>query len=149
MHSEACKVFYFLFLYLASIVPDCKLDEHQSEFDPRHRQMIFPVSSVYRPAVRTIQPPIQWIQGSFPGGKARTRRDADHSSQLVPWSRMSRICISSPPFRLHCGSGQLYFYITITIVHEPNRRYTNSNLLTIQLNPSFDISRWFSTDTRI
>jgi hypothetical protein len=35
--------------------------------------------------------------GSFSGGKARPRRDADHSPHLVPRSRMSRSYISSPP----------------------------------------------------
>jgi hypothetical protein len=33
----------------------------------------------------------------FPGGKARPRRDVDHSPHLVPWSWMSRSCTSSPP----------------------------------------------------
>jgi hypothetical protein len=39
--------------------------------------------------------------GPFPGGKARTGRDADHSPHLVPRSRMSRSYTSSPPKRLH------------------------------------------------
>jgi hypothetical protein len=38
--------------------------------------------------------------GPFPGGKARPRRDADHSPHLVPRSRMSRSYTSSPPKRL-------------------------------------------------
>jgi hypothetical protein len=36
----------------------------------------------------------------FPGGKARPRRDADHSPHLVPRLRMSRSHTSSPPKRL-------------------------------------------------
>jgi hypothetical protein len=36
-------------------------------------------------------------QGPLLGGKARQRRDADHSPQLVPRSWMSRSCTSSPP----------------------------------------------------
>jgi hypothetical protein len=39
--------------------------------------------------------------GPFPGGKARPRRDADHSPNLVPRSRMIRSYISSPPKHLH------------------------------------------------
>jgi hypothetical protein len=39
--------------------------------------------------------------GPFPGGKARLRRDADHSPHLVPRSRMSRSYTSSPPKHLH------------------------------------------------
>jgi hypothetical protein len=40
-------------------------------------------------------------RGPFRGGKARPGRDADHSPHLVPRSRMSRSCTSSPPKRLH------------------------------------------------
>jgi hypothetical protein len=35
-------------------------------------------------------------QGSFPRGKARPGRDADHPPHLVPRSKMSRSCTSSP-----------------------------------------------------
>jgi hypothetical protein len=45
----------------------------------------------------------------FPRGKARPGRDADHSPHLVPRSRMSRSCTSSPPKGLHGLSGLLYF----------------------------------------
>jgi hypothetical protein len=38
--------------------------------------------------------------GSFPRGKARSGRDADHSPHLVPRSGMSRSYTSSPPKRL-------------------------------------------------
>jgi hypothetical protein len=38
--------------------------------------------------------------GSFPGGKARPGRDADHSPHLLPRSEMSRSYTSSPPKRL-------------------------------------------------
>jgi hypothetical protein len=36
-------------------------------------------------------------RGSFPGGKVRSGRDADHSPYLVSRSRMSRSYTSSPP----------------------------------------------------
>jgi hypothetical protein len=39
--------------------------------------------------------------GPFPGGKARPRRDADHSHHLVPKSWMSRSYTSSLPKLLH------------------------------------------------
>jgi hypothetical protein len=42
-------------------------------------QRTFPVAFVSRLALRPTQPPIQWVWGSFPGGKARPGRDADHS----------------------------------------------------------------------
>jgi hypothetical protein len=39
--------------------------------------------------------------GILPGGKARPRRDGDHSLHLVPRSWMNRSYTSSPPLRLH------------------------------------------------
>jgi hypothetical protein len=33
-----------------------------------------------RPALRPNQPPVQWVNGSFPGGKLRPGRDVDPSS---------------------------------------------------------------------
>jgi hypothetical protein len=60
-------------------------------FDVRQWQMIFTLTSVSRPALRPTQPPVQWVPGGpFPGAKAWLGRDADHSSHLVPRSRMSR-----------------------------------------------------------
>jgi hypothetical protein len=48
-------------------------------FDSRQRQWIIPLSSVSRLALRPIKPPIQWVRGSIPGGKAWLGRDAEHS----------------------------------------------------------------------
>jgi hypothetical protein len=46
-------------------------------FDPRQRQRIFPLTSASRQALGPTQPPVQW--SSFPGGRTRSGRDADHS----------------------------------------------------------------------
>jgi hypothetical protein len=77
-------------------------DYGRSGFDPWRGQRIFPLTSVSRPALRSTQPPVQWIPGVLsPGVKARPGRDADHSPHLGPRLRMSRSYISSPPKRLH------------------------------------------------
>jgi hypothetical protein len=57
----------------------------------------FPLASVSKPALGSIQTPIKWVPGGpFPGPKARPGRDAEHLPHLVPRSRMSRSYTSSP-----------------------------------------------------
>jgi hypothetical protein len=76
--------------------------------------MIFPLTSVSRPAVRPTQPPVQWVPGSFSRGKARPERDADHSPHLVPKSRMSRSYTSSiPSATMTCSGTALLFALSI------------------------------------
>jgi hypothetical protein len=53
------------------------------EFDPRQRQRVIPLASAHRPALRPMQTPIQWVQGSFPGGKAQPGRRAGQSECLI------------------------------------------------------------------
>jgi hypothetical protein len=72
--------------------------------------------------------------GSFPGGKARPRRDADHSPthpHLVPRLRMSRSYTSSPPCACMACSGTALLFTnenwtrsTIPVV-VPNIYYPN------------------------
>jgi hypothetical protein len=43
----------------------------RSRFDPRQGQRIFSLTSVSRPALGPIQPPVQWVPGGpFPEGKS-------------------------------------------------------------------------------
>jgi hypothetical protein len=47
---------------------------------PGRGKMISPLAHMSRPAQGPTQPPTQWVLGGpFPGAKARTGRDADHS----------------------------------------------------------------------
>jgi hypothetical protein len=63
--------------------------------------------------------------GSFPRGKARPGRDADHSPYLVPRSRMSRSYTSSipqaPPWRL---AGLLCFSLLLLLTRQPSLTQT-------------------------
>jgi hypothetical protein len=75
-------------------------------FDPRQRQRIFPLTPASRPAVGPTQPPIHWVLGdSFPGGKSRPGRDADHSPPSSAEVKKDGIYLLSPqePFMACSG----------------------------------------------
>jgi hypothetical protein len=55
--------------------------------------------------------------GSFPGGKARPGRDADHSPHLVPRLSMSRSYTSSPP--MACSGTALLFFFYFFCYYRP------------------------------
>jgi hypothetical protein len=59
-----------------SIVSEHRLDDRGSTPGRGKKVFLQPVS---RPALMPTQPPIQWVPGSFPCGKVRPGRDADHS----------------------------------------------------------------------
>jgi hypothetical protein len=69
---------------------------------PGRGERIFPVASVFRPALGPTQTTCTvGTGGPFPGAKARPGRDTDHSlPHLVPRSRMSRSYTSCQAKRL-------------------------------------------------
>jgi hypothetical protein len=64
---------------------------------PGRGKRIFAVASVSRPALGPLSLLYNGYRMSFPGGKTRPGRDADHSLYLVPMTWMSRSYTSSPP----------------------------------------------------
>jgi hypothetical protein len=86
---------------VAQSVTEYRLDDLHS-IPGRGKQ--FFLWSVSIPALRLTQPPIQWVPGVIPGGKAWPGSDAYYSRHLVARSRMSTSCTSSSPWRLHGGS---------------------------------------------
>jgi hypothetical protein len=96
-----------MFCYRDSVCPQSV----RLGYDPQRRQRIFPLASVQTSTEAHPASCTMCIEASFPGGKARLGRNADHSPHLVPRSRMSRSYISSPLWRLHCVAGHLYFLL--------------------------------------
>jgi hypothetical protein len=87
-------------------------------FNSWQRQRIFPLVSVFRPALmRPTQPPIQWVLVVlFPGAKRSLGMTLTTNANLVLRQRMSRSYISSPPKYLYGIAGQLYFTFTMSII---------------------------------
>jgi hypothetical protein len=68
---------------------------------PVRGERIFALTSVSRPAVGPIQPPVQWVLGVLsPGVKCGQGVTLTTHPHLVPRSRMSSSYTSSPPKRL-------------------------------------------------
>jgi hypothetical protein len=66
------------------------------------RQRIFLLAPASRPALETIQSPVQWVPGVLSPGVKRGRGvTLTTHPHLVPTSRTRRKYASSPPKRLH------------------------------------------------
>jgi len=105
-----------LFHYLTKVISLMELCQYSvwlhtqpPGIDPRQGPRIFSSSLCIQTSLEAH--PATYLMGTgapFPGGKARPRRDADHSPHLVPRSRASRWYNSSPPCRLHGGNGTFF-----------------------------------------
>jgi hypothetical protein len=52
----------------------------------------------YRPALRSTQPPIQWVPGALSPGVKRLGREVDHSSPTRAEVKKMSIYTSTPPY---------------------------------------------------
>jgi hypothetical protein len=106
-------------------------------FDPRQRQEIFPLISVFRSTLEPTQPPVQWVLGVLcQGVKRGLGVMLTTHPHLVPRSWTSRSYISSSLLRPHrCVVGLLsrrYHEISVrklsTHFHRRNDKYQCGNL---------------------
>jgi hypothetical protein len=82
----------------------------RSKLDPRQRQMIFPVTSVYRPALGSTQPPVQWVPGVLSPGVKRGRDvTLNTHPPLVPRSRKVGATPIHPSVFVACSGTALAF----------------------------------------
>jgi hypothetical protein len=95
-----------------SIVSDYGLDDRVSRFDSRQGQRIFLLAPASRPALRLIQPPIQWVPGVLsPGvkrGRGVTLTTHPHLTAEVKYEKeLYLLSPRAPPWRV---AGHLYEY---------------------------------------
>jgi hypothetical protein len=105
-----------------SIVTDNGLDDRAIEIRSPAEAKDFPLASVFRPALRPTQPPVQWVPrvlslgqiptggpfpgqiptgGPFPGANPERGVTLTTHPHLVPRPIKSRSSTSSPPKRHH------------------------------------------------
>jgi hypothetical protein len=66
----AHSLWYFALLNITQLLYILWLQTGWPGFDCQQKQSIFPIASVFRPALRPTQPPIQWVPGGpLPGVK--------------------------------------------------------------------------------
>jgi hypothetical protein len=83
LENEVSKLLPLIYVTLTPAVNICnklyRFCRIKKKISILQGQRVFTLSSVSRPALGLTQPPEQWVTGSFPRGKARPGRDADHS----------------------------------------------------------------------
>jgi hypothetical protein len=97
------------------------LDNQTIEVRSPAETKIFPLSSVSRPPLEPTHSLLyNGCQGSFPRGKARLGRDADHSPPSSA-KVMNRSYISSPLLCLHrcCGTALPIRAVAVNVQHNP------------------------------
>jgi hypothetical protein len=94
--------FIWLYMYLVSrdsvvgIATSYELDDRRVGVRVPVGPRIFSTSS--KPALRSTQPPIQWVPGALLPGVKRQGRDADHSPPASAQVKKMWIYISTPPY---------------------------------------------------
>jgi hypothetical protein len=83
---------------------------------------IFLFTTGFMLALRSTQPPIQWVPGALSLGVKRPEREADYSPPTSANVRNVRSYTSTSPIRLHdvvlCqAQGQLYLYLYLMFQH--------------------------------
>jgi hypothetical protein len=96
----------------------------RSVFEPRQRQMIFPLASMSIAALRPSQLPVQWVPWVLSPGVKRGRGvTLTNHPNLVPRSRMSKSYIFSPPSVLLACSGTALPYLVSVPISPSHRLY--------------------------
>jgi hypothetical protein len=109
-------------------------------FDPWQRQRIFPLASVSRPALKSAQPPIQWVlRGPFPGVKVWPGRDADHSLQSSAEVKNESELYLLSPWCLHGIAGHFYFFHFIWLHFCTGLLYRDTHLMQFLQTDQFSI----------
>jgi hypothetical protein len=97
-----------------SMVSDQRLDDRDST--PGREKMVFPLASVFRPALRSTKSP----KCSFPGVKHGQVVTPTTHPFLVPRSRMSKSDTSFRLWRPHGGSGISLLFTMGMSIHVPS-----------------------------
>jgi hypothetical protein len=128
----------FLYYRSGSIVSDYGLDNRAIGVRSPAGLRIFPLTSVSRPALGPIQPPVQWVPGVLSPGVKRGRGVMlTTHTHLVPKSWMSRIFTSSPPQAPPWRVEGLLYFFTFTEIPKLTKtpRSWNTNGVPISLSP--------------
>jgi hypothetical protein len=96
-----CKIYVYLILHrgrdsVVGIAVSYGLDDRGVGVQVPVKNFLFSKSS--RPALRSTQPPIQWVPGALSPGIMRPEREVDHSPPTSAEVKKMWIYTSTPPY---------------------------------------------------